>query len=217
MKLKHIPNILGFIRIGLCVAILVLFLIEPFSVASISVFIAAGITDLIDGPLARRIKDGKSKIGATLDSVADMIMVIVAAAVVVPAMEIALVHKIIFWTLLVFKIGSGVAGQIKHKEMVFLHTYGNKLLGLTLFTIPIFYFFFVHGADAVPLAFLIYWHFVMFLVLVITTEEYIINLTLDKPSRDIKWVFDVKRENAKTRAASAEKKETPAKEVKEKE
>ena len=199
MKLKHVPNMLGILRVALMIPLIVLFVIDPFSVAAISVFIAAGLTDMIDGPIARRIKGAQSQFGATLDAVADMLMVVVAFIVIVPAMDIYLWIMITFYSALGYKLLSGLVGQIKHKQTVFLHTYGNKFLALILFALPIMYF----AVEAVPTWLNVYMIFVFVAVFIITTEEIIINLRLRKPALDIKSMFGVNKANAEFEAQQA--------------
>ncbi|MCL2570090.1 MAG: CDP-alcohol phosphatidyltransferase family protein [Firmicutes bacterium] len=187
MKLKHIPNILGVLRILMTIPIIFL---TPFGIVSMVLYMGAGFTDMIDGPLARRIKDGRSQMGATLDSVADMLLVIVAIVFLMPAMDIWGWLFLFYIIALSFKIGSGFVGYVKHKEMVLLHTYTNKLLGFLLFITPILYFFF-----GPSLALNIYIIFVGVVIFVITTEEILINLMLKRPCRDIKSVFGIRAAN----------------------
>jgi len=198
MKLKHLPNALGLLRIALMVPLLILTFVAPFSLAFIIIFITAGVTDIIDGPLARRIKGARSEFGATIDSVADMIMVLVSFIFIIPRMDIDMWLKIAFWAALAYKLFSGVLGNIKHKEMVWLHTYGNKFLAITLFSLPILYYFVPYAAE--QCWFIVYATIVMASIVIITTEEILINMMLTKPSRDIKSVFGVKAANEKTAA-----------------
>jgi len=197
MKLKHVPNILGFSRILMCAAIILIVLIieKPLGMIFLTVYLLAGITDMIDGPLARRIKDAKSDFGAVLDSIADMLLVIVGVFFVVPIMmkERPEIYSWIFISFIIalsFKIGSGLIGYIKHKEFVLLHTYSNKVLAFLLFIIPIIYF---ARPPIVVLNF--YFIFALVCVYIITTEEILINLMLKKPSRNIKSIFGVREAN----------------------
>lgn len=195
-SLKYLPNIITSIRILLCIPIIFL---DPLSPVSISLFMIAGFTDMIDGPLARRIKNGKSQLGAILDSIADMLLVIIGILVLLPAMEIFSWLFIAYVIGLAFKISSGFVGYFKHKEMVLLHTYSNKILAILLFLIPIFYFILdVTNAinnQAVYIILNIYIIFSLVCIFIITTEEILINLLLKKPSRDIRSIFDVKAAN----------------------
>ena len=225
MKLKYLPNALGFLRIALCLPLIFLPFetmewVSTLGIVCIVCYMVAGFTDMIDGTLARRIKGAQSQFGATLDSVADMILVIVAVVFMLPKMitdaggnpyafftkDDGYIWSWFFWgyiIALLFKAGSGLVGQIKHGEMVLLHTYSNKLLAFILFIIPILYFFF--GAS---LALNIYMVVVFVCAFIITAEEIVINLLLKKPSRDIRSVFDVKAANAATVKSETQKAET---------
>ena len=86
MKLRYIPNCLSVLRLLLCVGIIISsFYGGPFSILTMILYICAGVTDMIDGPLARSIKNARSEIGASLDSIADLFMIIVAILVFIPA------------------------------------------------------------------------------------------------------------------------------------
>lgn len=186
-SLKYLPNALTIIRIVCCIPLIFL---PPFGIHCIVFYIIAGVTDMIDGPLARRIKDAKSELGAVLDSIADMLLVIIAIVFMMPAMDIFSWLFPAYIIGLTFKIGSGFVGYFRHKEMVLLHTYSNKALALFLFIIPILYYFFGES-----LALNIYIIFVLVCIFVITTEEILINLLLIKPSRNIKSIFGIKAAN----------------------
>ena len=186
-KLKYLPNTLGIIRIILCIPIIFL---TPFGVVSMLLYIAAGLTDAIDGPLARRIKGAESQFGAVLDSIADMVLVFVGFIFLLPVMGLWTFLLFSMYGALAYKVGSGFVGYLKHKEMVLLHTYGNKFLGVFLFSIPIVYYFFTKGL------FINFYTLIgLFFIIVITTEEILINLMLHKPSRNIKSIFQVKSIN----------------------
>ena len=212
-KAKHIPNALGILRVIICIALIPLMIWTPFTWYMMLLYILAGVTDMIDGPLARRIKDGKSEFGATLDSVSDMLLVVISIVLLLPAMTtinflgaaIEGVQTIPYWMYaaflisLGFKIISGVIGRVKFGEMVYLHTYSVKLLGFVLFIIPILYYFiFVVGgvtATAAMTVFTVYLCLVIFYIWLITTEEIIINARLKEPCRDIKSIWGIKKAN----------------------
>jgi CDP-diacylglycerol---glycerol-3-phosphate 3-phosphatidyltransferase len=80
----NIPNILTGFRIFL-IPIFVLFYLLPFNWAGCAaafIFFTAGITDYLDGYLARKL-DQHTAFGAFLDPVADKIMVAVALVMIV--------------------------------------------------------------------------------------------------------------------------------------
>ncbi|MCL2570221.1 MAG: CDP-alcohol phosphatidyltransferase family protein [Firmicutes bacterium] len=211
MKLRHIPNILGVYRIVTAVALIPLFLVilfgdHPFSssstlaIVTIIIFALGGFTDIIDGTIARSIKGGQSDVGATLDGIADMAMVIVSFVIFIPIMSVGGWVYPVFLAGLGFKIASGVFAQLKHKEnSLLLHTYAMKLLGFLLFLTPILYFF------AGPAAWFTGWLiFVIVTLVIVIVEEVLINVLLKGASQDIKTVFKVRSENEKILARKAE-------------
>ena len=72
MKMKHIPNILSIIRIGLVFVFIALFFTNHIYTA-LMVFLLAGATDVLDGYLARR-NNWVSTLGKILDPFADKLM-----------------------------------------------------------------------------------------------------------------------------------------------
>lgn len=191
MKLKYIPNAITISRI-LMVGMLIF--IAPLSTVSFVIFLIAGFTDMIDGTIARNIKDARSNLGAELDSMADMFMVIVAIFFIMPAMDIWPVLWYCIIVALIFKLMSAVPGIIKHRKVFFLHTLSNKVLALILFAaIPIYFIF--GGNMAVN----IYVVCAIVAVFIITFEEMVIISTLDYPHKDIKGFWQVKMINEEYR------------------
>jgi len=197
MKLKHIPNALCILRFILVAALIpISFITGPFTVLGITIFLVAGFTDMIDGTIARSIEGAASNLGAELDSLSDMFMVIVAVFFIVPHMIVWRHLQLIIICALVFKLMSAVPGLIKHKKVFFLHTLSNKALGFILFiTVPM-YFIFGPGPN---LAINIYIVFIIVAVFAITFEEMVIIGTLDYPRKDIKGFWQVKRVNEEYR------------------
>ena len=199
MKMKYIPNAITISRIIMVAALIFL---TPFSTLSFIIFLVAGFTDMIDGTIARNIKDARSNLGAELDSMADMFMVIVSIFAIMPAMSTwpILWHMII--VALIFKLMSAVPGIIKHRKVFFLHTISNKVLALILFTIvPLYYVFGPH------LAVNIYIVFAIVAIFIITFEEMVIISTLDYPHKDIRGFWQVKMINKKYRESNRQIKE----------
>ena len=80
----NLPNILTLFRIGLIPVFVVVFYL-PFdwnNEAACIVFVVAAITDLLDGFLARKLRQ-TSRLGAFLDPVADKLMVAVVLVLLV--------------------------------------------------------------------------------------------------------------------------------------
>ena len=191
MKVKYIPNVITFTRIILTIALI--FIAPTMGLIFFIVYCIAGLTDMVDGPLARRIPNGKSKIGTDLDAFADMLLIIVGVFVIMPTMQLWGWLWFAVICVLVFKIlSASLSGIIKHKKVLFTHTLANKMAALFLFTAPILYFFTgEHVVVNIYMVFLIGW------VIMATIEEALINLLLKKPSTNIKGIWQVRLENTR--------------------
>lgn len=73
-RLWTIPNILTFTRIGSS-PILGYLIVNDYYSASLSIFLLSGLTDLLDGWIARRFPSQASALGSYLDPLADKILV----------------------------------------------------------------------------------------------------------------------------------------------
>ena len=65
---KHLANIISLSRVAGAIA---LFFFNEISTAFLIIYVLCGITDLIDGPIARKT-NSTSPLGATLDTVGDV-------------------------------------------------------------------------------------------------------------------------------------------------
>ena len=77
LKISNIPNALSIFRLCLVPLFVYLFSIEKRYVAALTVFLAAGVTDVVDGVLARRF-NWISDVGKILDPFADKCMQVAA-------------------------------------------------------------------------------------------------------------------------------------------
>ena len=107
-----------------------------FSPAFYALYIAAGITDMVDGFVAR--KTGKvSDFGAIFDSVADVIFVAVCLIKLLPVPDIP--TWLYIWTgvIALIKVVNIISGFAMQKRYVALHTVMNKVTGVMLFILPL--------------------------------------------------------------------------------
>ncbi|MGJ9412251.1 CDP-alcohol phosphatidyltransferase family protein [Aeromicrobium sp. CF4.19] len=74
-RIVTIPNLLSIVRIILVPAFLWLVLVPEADVLALCVLVVSGVTDYLDGKLARRFNQ-TSKIGAILDPVADRLFIL---------------------------------------------------------------------------------------------------------------------------------------------
>lgn len=107
-----------------------------FSVPFYILYVAAGLTDMADGWIAR--KTGTvSEWGSRLDTAADFVFVAAGLVKLLPAM--ALPGFILIWTALIaaIKVVSVLSGFVVQKRFVALHTALNKMTGILLFALPL--------------------------------------------------------------------------------
>lgn len=194
---RYVPNTITLLRVALCIALI--FIKPVLGIASFIVFCIAGLTDMIDGPLARKIPNGKTAIGGDLDAFADMLLIVVGVFVLMPHMNVWSGLWIAVIAILVFKIVSAsLTGLIKHKKILFTHTLANKLAALFLFAAPIL--FFIVGekvGDGENLIVNIYIIFLFCWVFLATVEEALINLLIKVPNVNVKGIWEIKKLNDK--------------------
>ena len=125
----------NYISVSRIIMSIILFVTEPFSIAFYIIYIYCGISDILDGFIARKSKN-ESEIGARLDSVSDIIFVTVAMFKILPNLN--LTNGIIIYLLFIvcIKIVNVICGYIYHKKIVLPHTIANKVTGFILFISP---------------------------------------------------------------------------------
>ncbi|MBO6061078.1 MAG: CDP-alcohol phosphatidyltransferase family protein [Clostridia bacterium] len=126
-------NIITCVRIVCGIALLFL---PVFSPAFYTIYIIAGVSDMIDGPVAR--KTGTvSELGSKLDSAADLVLVVVCLIKMIPALDIPLWLIIWIAVIALIKAANFISGYVMRKELLAAHTVMNKLTGLALFLLPL--------------------------------------------------------------------------------
>ena len=174
--MKHLPNILSSLRILLTIPLLWL---KPFKLPFMVIYTVAGVTDMIDGPLARKY-DITSQFGATLDGFADVLLVLVVLFRLIPLIEFSNWVGAWIFIVIAMKFLASLIGYIRHKEIILLHTYANKFFIFALFLFPIFYSFM--EADTVLAGLLI-------IATLAFTEDIYINATSKEVDLDHKGIF----------------------------
>lgn len=130
---RQIPNILTTIRI---VCSILLLICKPLSVTFVWLYVAAGVSDMLDGFTARHF-DAVTVFGEKYDSVADIIFVGVCLLKLLP--EFHLLLWSIIWVVLiaVIKMVTLLFSYARHRNKLFLHTIANKVTGAILFLTPL--------------------------------------------------------------------------------
>ncbi|MDK2812783.1 MAG: CDP-diacylglycerol---glycerol-3-phosphate 3-phosphatidyltransferase [Clostridiales bacterium] len=130
--MKQIPNSLTIVRMALTIALLWLY---PLGNGFFVVYLIAGLTDIIDGPLARWL-GAESRFGAKLDSAADTLFVFVVLVRLWPYLVLPPVALLFILGIALLRVGAGVVAKLRFGVFGFLHTWGNKLTGALLFLYP---------------------------------------------------------------------------------
>lgn len=132
------PNIITCVRI---LGTIALVFIEPFCVPFYVIWTICGVSDVLDGTVARMTKQ-ESKFGARLDSMADIMFYLLMLYRVLPTL-IAVLPRwiwIIVCVIALTRSAAYVTALIKYKRFASLHSYLNKLSGFMLFLVPYFIF-----------------------------------------------------------------------------
>lgn len=94
-----------------------------------------GISDMIDGPLARKL-GAVSEVGSRIDSVADLVFVICSAIMILPSIGLPL--WVWLWVAgigLVKAVGI-IIGSSRQRNLAIPHSVSNRLTGILLFCLP---------------------------------------------------------------------------------
>lgn len=130
---KQIANIITSSRI-ICAICLLFF--PVFSIAFYILYVFCGITDMIDGTVARKTNT-VSALGSKLDSVADYIFVAVCLIKLLPVLSIPTWLWIWIGLIAIIKVVNIISGYIIWKEIITKHTVLNKITGALLFILPL--------------------------------------------------------------------------------
>lgn len=138
ITIKYLANSITVSRMMGAFAIL---FTDTFSIAFNVLYVFCGITDMIDGTIARKTHTD-SKVGETLDSIADLIFMTICIIKVLPVVNSPLWLWI--WVAIIVAIkGINLAwGYMYQNKQFFLHTIANKITGGLLFLTPLLLSFF---------------------------------------------------------------------------
>jgi cardiolipin synthase len=117
--MKHVPNAITIVRLFLVpIFIYVFFSGNPYShVYALGIFLFAGITDLLDGYLARKY-NVVSVVGTVLDPLADKLMLLTALWCLAVIKEIPYAFLVIIIAIESFQIFSGIYLYFRKQKSV---------------------------------------------------------------------------------------------------
>lgn len=134
MNIKNLANMITMVRI---VGALTMIFCENYTAAFFVVFTLCGVTDIIDGFVAR-VTNTMSEFGARLDSVADLLFYTILGVKILP--DLIRILPLWMWFIvggiLLTRIICYIITAIRFKCLAAMHTYMNKLTGFACFTIP---------------------------------------------------------------------------------
>lgn len=127
---RHLANIVTSLRIVFSGAML---LCPLFSVWFYISYAICGISDMVDGTIARRTNSA-TEFGARLDTIADTIFAVIVIIKIAPILD----HSIWLWGAVIatIKLINIANGYIRYHRFVSLHTVLNKVTGAILFITP---------------------------------------------------------------------------------
>ena len=127
--MKRIPDLLSMSRIVLCLPLL---MVDAMTVPFWVLYVIAGLTDILDGFLARRW-GVESKLGARLDSLADFVFVLPVGYKFFPLLKLPATLWMMIGLIAVIKVANAISSYMVKRRIELLHTRANKLTGFFLF------------------------------------------------------------------------------------
>ena len=126
-------NLITCIRIVLSAALLFCPALSP---AFHTLYIAAGLSDMIDGAVAR--KTGTvSVFGSKLDTIADIVFTAVCLTKLLPVLHVPVWLSVWITLIALIKAANIAAGYIRQKLFAAVHSVLNKITGGLLFVFPL--------------------------------------------------------------------------------
>ena len=129
---KYIANIITGSRIALSLPLLLI----PLSSAWFYIlYLFCGLTDMIDGTIARKT-GAVSKFGARLDTASDFVFMFVCWVKILPLMHIPIWLWVWITLIALIKIFNITLVFIHKKKLISIHSVLNKITGFALFLLP---------------------------------------------------------------------------------
>ena len=175
-KIKNLANIITSSRIIFALAILY---IKPFSTTFWICYFLGGLSDLLDGLVARTLNQ-QSENGAKIDSIADFVF---AASIFIIVLKNIFLPGRFWWfisLIILIRIITYSVGFYKYRTFSSLHTYFNKASGVLIFMFPLLY---------VILKLDVAGGIVCFVSFAASVEELVITMKGSRLDRDCKGLF----------------------------
>lgn len=105
---------------------------ETFSTPFYALYLFCGISDMLDGPVARKT-GSESRFGEGLDSAADLLFIAICLYKLLPELNIPRWLWIWIAVIAAIKVLNLICGYFYRHEPKFLHTTANRVTGFMLF------------------------------------------------------------------------------------
>lgn len=175
-RIKNIANVITSLRIVLAVVIV---LVIPFSTAFWVCYLCGGISDRVDGFIARKLNQ-QSAAGAKIDSIADLIFTASIFIVIIKYINFPIWLWRCALLIALLRIVSYGIGFYKYHAFSSLHTYLNKATGALIFAFPLL--FVLTGLYLTEVI-------ICFVAFVSSVEEIVIKIKSKELNRDCKSIF----------------------------
>ena len=129
---RKIANGITFFRIAGSVVML---FFPVFSIGFYTFYLLCGISDMIDGKIARTSKE-INVYGAVLDSLADFVFLVLSFVKLISVIRLPLFVWIWVALIALVKIGLNVYSLIYFDSLLSLHTLLNRITGILMFIFP---------------------------------------------------------------------------------
>jgi CDP-diacylglycerol--glycerol-3-phosphate 3-phosphatidyltransferase len=178
-EVLQIENLANMITVTRLIGAMMLPFTVPFSLPFWVLYIYCGVSDFIDGLVARAMKQ-QSEAGAKLDSVADAAFFFAILIAVIPAVVIPTWIWICAAVIALVRVSAYLIGYKKYHKFSALHTCANKLTGGFLFCSPVLYTVFGVTAAGAMLC---------LLAMLSSCEELLITVLSKNLDRNCKGIF----------------------------
>ena len=126
-------NIITGFRVLISIALL---FCPVFSPVFYMLYLIAGLSDMIDGTIARRTNT-VSEFGARFDTAADFVFVVVCLIKFLPVISMPVWLWVWIVMIALIKTVNIISGYIVQKKLVAVHSVMNKVTGVLLFILPL--------------------------------------------------------------------------------
>ena len=126
-------NIITGFRVLISIALL---FCPVFSPVFYVLYLIAGLSDMIDGTIARRINT-VSEFGARFDTAADFVFVVVCLIKLLPVINMPVWLWVWIVMIALIKTVNIISGYIVQRKLAVVHSVMNKVTGVMIFILPL--------------------------------------------------------------------------------